>query len=58
MSEPRNWTDNDAAKRLKLRLRVKRGVVAGYIHEISVHQHRRERPAEEVRAGQEALQRA
>jgi hypothetical protein len=36
-----------AAKRLQLRRRVKRGVVAGYIHEISArHQHVAAQPAE------------
>jgi hypothetical protein len=53
----KNAIEVDAAKLLKLRLRVKRGVVAGYIHEISAHPHRH-RPAEVVAEAREALQRA
>jgi hypothetical protein len=35
MNQPRTPTDRATAKRLQVRRRAKRGLVAGYIHEIS-----------------------
>jgi hypothetical protein len=53
MDDPRTLTDNDSERRLQLRRRAKRGLVASYIREISGRRngagpHQAERPQEPI----------
>lgn len=44
MNEPRPTTDAEARQRLQLNRRARRGLVAGYIHELSERHRDHEQP--------------
>jgi hypothetical protein len=53
MTEPRPTNEAESRQRLQLNRRARRGLVAGYIHELS-ERHRDREPAEQSMADSQA----